>query len=69
MCIRDSSTRGTDLIAEIAEMFAVAGIETEIIAASVRNPMPVSYTHLFQILDENESQSRPCAGTGGRSSQ
>ena len=37
----DISTRGTDLIAEIAEMFAVAGIETEIIAASVRNPMHV----------------------------
>ena len=38
----DISTRGTDLIAEIAEMFAVAGIETEIIAASVRNPMHVT---------------------------
>ena len=32
----DISTRGTDLIAEIA------GIETEIIAASVRNPMHVT---------------------------
>ena len=32
----------TYLIAEIAEMFAVAGIETEIIAASVRNPMHVT---------------------------
>ena len=31
----DISTRGTDLIAEIAEMFAVAGIETEIIAWQV----------------------------------
>ena len=30
------------LIAEIAEMFAVAGIETEIIAASVRNPIHVT---------------------------
>ena len=38
----DISTRGTDLIAEIAEMFAVAGIETEIIAASVRNPIHVT---------------------------
>ena len=38
----DISTRGTDLIAEIAEMFAVAGIATEIIAASVRNPMHVT---------------------------
>lgn len=38
----DISVRGTDLIAEIAEIFAVAGIETEIIAASVRNPIHVT---------------------------
>ena len=39
----DISVRGTDLIAEIAEMFAVAGdIDTEIIAASVRHPMHVT---------------------------
>ena len=38
----DISTRGTDLIREIAEMFEVAGIETEIIAASVRNPIHVT---------------------------
>lgn len=39
----DISVRGTDLIAEIAEIFAVAGdIDTEIIAASVRNPMHVT---------------------------
>ena len=42
----DISVRGTELIEEIAEMFAamfaVAGIETEIIAASVRNPMHVT---------------------------
>ena len=39
----DISTRGTDLIAEIAEMFAVAGdIDTQIIAASVRNPIHVT---------------------------
>ena len=39
----DISVRGTDLIAEIAEMFAVAGdIDTKIIAASVRNPMHVT---------------------------
>lgn len=38
----DISVRGTDLIGEIAEMFAVAGIETEIIAASVRNPIHVT---------------------------
>ncbi|SHK18927.1 fructose-6-phosphate aldolase [Hespellia stercorisuis] len=39
----DISVRGTDLIAEIAEIFAVAGdIDTEIIAASVRNPIHVT---------------------------
>lgn len=38
----DINVRGTDLIAEIAEIFAVAGIETEIIAASVRNPIHVT---------------------------
>ena len=34
--------RGTDLIAEIAQIFQVAGIETEIIAASVRHTMHVT---------------------------
>ncbi len=39
----DISTRGTDLIREIADIFAVAdGIDTEIIAASVRHPMHVT---------------------------
>ena len=38
----DISTRGVDLIREIAEIFEVAGIETEIIAASVRNPIHVT---------------------------
>lgn len=38
----DISVRGVDLIAEIAQMFDVAGIETEIIAASVRNTMHVT---------------------------
>ena len=38
----DISTRGVDLIREIAEMFQVFGIETEIIAASVRNPIHVT---------------------------
>ena len=38
----DISTKGIDLVAEIAEMFDVAGIETEIIAASVRHPMHVT---------------------------
>lgn len=38
----DISERGVDLIAEIAEIFAVAGIDTEIIAASVRTTMHVT---------------------------
>ena len=38
----DISTKGIDLVAEIAEMFDVAGSETEIIAASVRNPIHVT---------------------------
>lgn len=38
----DISVRGVDLIGEIAEIFDVAGIETEIIAASVRNPMHIT---------------------------
>ena len=36
------TAKGVDLIAEIVEMFEVAGIETEIIAASVRNPIHVT---------------------------
>ena len=38
----DISVRGVDLVAEIAEIFDVAGIETEIIAASVRNPIHIT---------------------------
>lgn len=38
----DISVRGIDLIREIAEVFDVAGIDTEIICASVRNPMHVT---------------------------
>lgn len=38
----DISVRGTDLIAEIAEIFSVAGIDTQIIAASVRNTIHVT---------------------------
>lgn len=38
----DISTDGAALIREIAEMFAVADIPTEIIAASVRHPMHVT---------------------------
>lgn len=37
-----SSVRGVDLITEVAEIFAVSGIDTEIIAASVRNPIHVT---------------------------
>ena len=38
----DINVRGTDLIAEIAEIFQVAGdIDTQIIAASIRNPIHV----------------------------
>ena len=38
----DISVRGVELVEEIAEIFAVAGNETEIIAASVRNPMHIT---------------------------
>ena len=38
----DISVRGVDLIREIVEIFEVAGIDTEIIAASVRNPIHVT---------------------------
>ena len=38
----DISVRGVELVEEIAEIFAVAGIETEIIAASVRTPMHIT---------------------------
>ena len=34
--------KGSELIEEIAEMFAVSGIETQIIAASIRNPIHVT---------------------------
>ena len=38
----DISVRGVDLINEIAQIFEVAGNETEIIAASIRNPMHIT---------------------------
>ncbi len=38
----DISVRGVDLISEITEIFAVSGIDTEIIAASVRTPIHVT---------------------------
>jgi transaldolase len=38
----DISTRGTDLIEEVAQIFNLHGIQTEIIAASIRHPMHVT---------------------------
>ena len=38
----DISVRGTDLISEVAEIFNIHNIDTEIIAASVRHPMHVT---------------------------
>ena len=38
----DISQRGVDLIREIADIFAVTDLETQIIAASVRNPIHVT---------------------------
>lgn len=38
----DISVRGTELVSEISEIFQVAGIDTQIIAASVRHPMHVT---------------------------
>lgn len=38
----DISTPGIDLVRTISEIFNIAGIETEIIAASIRNPIHVT---------------------------
>ncbi|MGN0369051.1 MAG: fructose-6-phosphate aldolase [Butyrivibrio sp.] len=38
----DISTPGIDLVSNVAEIFAIHGIETEIIAASIRNPIHVT---------------------------
>ncbi len=38
----DISQPGIDLIRQIADMFAVSGVDTQIIAASVRNPIHVT---------------------------
>lgn len=38
----DVSTQGNELIQTIAELFSIHGIETEIIAASIRHPMHVT---------------------------
>ena len=38
----DVGSRGMDLIEEIADIFSIQGIKTEIIAASIRNPIHVT---------------------------
>ena len=38
----DISVVGAELVKEIVEMFAVSGIETQVIAASIRNPIHVT---------------------------
>ena len=38
----DISTRGVDLIEEIVQIFKAASLDTEIICASIRNPMHVT---------------------------
>ena len=40
--VDDIGAKGTELIGEIAEIFNIHGITTEIIAASIRNPIHVS---------------------------
>ena len=42
LSLDDISTNGMDLIRTVAEIFDIHGIETEIIAASVRHPMHVT---------------------------
>lgn len=42
----DISTAGVDLIQDISDIFEIHGIETEIIAASIRNPMHVTQAAL-----------------------
>ena len=67
----DISTKGIDLVAEIAEMFDVAGIETEIIAASVRNPIHVTECALagadiatvpYKVIEQMTHHPLPDAG-------
>ncbi|MCI8485065.1 MAG: fructose-6-phosphate aldolase [Lachnospiraceae bacterium] len=38
----DINVRGVDLIREISDIFSIAGLDTQIIAASVRNPIHVT---------------------------
>lgn len=40
--VDDVGSRGMDLIEEIADIFSIQGIKTEIIAASIRNPIHVT---------------------------
>ena len=65
----DISQTGVDLIRQIADMFAVAeGIDTQIIAASVRNPIHVTDCALagadiatvpYKVADDKASAYRP----------
>lgn len=67
----DINVRGVDLIREIAEIFAAAGIQTEIIAASVRNPIHVTDCALagadiatvpYQVLEQMTKHPLTTAG-------
>ena len=69
----DISVRGVELVEEIAEIFAVAGIETEIIAASVRNPMHITDCALagadiatvpYKVLEQMTHHPLTDAGSG-----
>ena len=46
----DISTRGVDLIRDIADIFAVTDLDTQIIAASVRNPDGKEFLHKKELL-------------------
>lgn len=39
--VDDISWNGVDLIAQIAELYAIQGFETEVLAASIRNPLHI----------------------------
>ena len=63
----DISTPGIDLIETISEMFSVQGIETEIIAASVRNPIHVTGRsgHRNDSLQGNRADDQASADRSG----
>ena len=60
----DISVRGVDLIRDIAEIFAVAGLDTEIIAASVRNPIHVTVACNVAQGEESRHVQTDCALAG-----